>query len=77
MTWKAIYEYEARTEDEISFPDGASLDIYERNDPEWWLARYKEEVGLIPATYVSEVCFVSVHLCPGVLYPFSFETCGK
>ncbi|TPX48253.1 hypothetical protein SeLEV6574_g02148 [Synchytrium endobioticum] len=54
VTWKAIYQYEARTDDEISFPDGASIDIYERNDPEWWLARYHDDVGLIPAVYVSE-----------------------
>ncbi|KAJ3194292.1 cytoskeletal protein binding protein [Irineochytrium annulatum] len=49
----ALYDYEARTEEEISFSEGAQVLIYENDDPDWWFARIDNEVGLIPATYVS------------------------
>ncbi|KAJ3115330.1 cytoskeletal protein binding protein [Phlyctochytrium bullatum] len=49
----ALYDYEARTEDEISFSEGATILVYENEDPEWWFARIDNNVGLVPANYVS------------------------
>ncbi|KAJ3197753.1 cytoskeletal protein binding protein, partial [Dinochytrium kinnereticum] len=49
----ALYDYEARTEDEVSFSEGAAVLVYENDDPEWWFARIDNNVGLIPANYVS------------------------
>lgn len=36
----------------MSFHEGALLYIYEQEDPEWWLALFDKEVGLVPANYV-------------------------
>jgi hypothetical protein len=51
----ALYEYEARTEEEIPFAEGATVLVYENDDPDWWFVRIDNEVGLVPATYLTTV----------------------
>ncbi|KAI8620802.1 hypothetical protein BC830DRAFT_1164262 [Chytriomyces sp. MP71] len=48
----ALYDYEARTEEEVSFFEGATALVYESDDPEWWFVRIDKEAGLAPATYL-------------------------
>lgn len=62
---KALYDYTATAEDELSFTEDALLYVLDAEDAEWWKAKLKvgtnetdEEdegpVGLIPANYVEE-----------------------
>ncbi|KAI9009502.1 hypothetical protein BC832DRAFT_369645 [Gaertneriomyces semiglobifer] len=48
----SIYPYDAATDDELSFPEGATLTVYDTSDPDWWFAKYENQVGLVPKTYV-------------------------
>lgn len=59
---KALYAYEAQTEEEMSFPEDAVLYLIEKEDTEWWKAQLKMPdpgetgpVGLVPANYLAEV----------------------
>ncbi|KAJ3279565.1 cytoskeletal protein binding protein, partial [Borealophlyctis nickersoniae] len=49
---RSFAAYEASTAEEISFPEGALMRVYEMNDADWWVAKYDYDVGLIPASYV-------------------------
>ncbi|CAG8505262.1 6612_t:CDS:10 [Ambispora leptoticha] len=62
---RALYDYEAATEDELSFKEDDVLYILEDDDNEWWKAKLKvsledggfEEdgpIGLVPSNYVHE-----------------------
>ncbi|KAG2175025.1 hypothetical protein INT43_006087, partial [Umbelopsis isabellina] len=58
---RALYDYEAGSEDELSFKEDDILYILERDDEDWYKAQLKLQqpdeigpVGLIPANYVSE-----------------------
>ncbi|KAJ3010358.1 UNVERIFIED_CONTAM: cytoskeletal protein binding protein, partial [Siphonaria sp. JEL0065] len=48
----ALYDYEARTDEEISFFENATVLVYENEDPEWWFVRIDKEAGLAPANYL-------------------------
>ncbi|KAL5334944.1 hypothetical protein BJX70DRAFT_376629 [Aspergillus crustosus] len=49
---KALYDYEAAEDNEISFPDGAEIINIEFPDDDWWLGEYRGKTGLFPANYV-------------------------
>lgn len=54
----ALYDYDARTEEDLSFKKGEVLEVYPedlRND--WWRARSRDTggEGFIPSNYVAEV----------------------
>ncbi|KAK6499044.1 hypothetical protein TWF481_011613 [Arthrobotrys musiformis] len=51
-TAKAIYDYEAAEENELSFPEGATIVDIEFPDEDWWFGRYQGHEGLFPANYV-------------------------
>ncbi|WFD31088.1 cytoskeletal protein binding protein [Malassezia sp. CBS 17886] len=51
-TVQAMYEYTAQNGDELSFADGATLDVFEADD-QWLLARSADGAwGMIPENYV-------------------------
>ncbi|CEP17300.1 hypothetical protein [Parasitella parasitica] len=59
---KALYDYDARTEEELSIREDDILYIIEKEDDDWWRAELKQQngeeqgpVGLVPADYVEEV----------------------
>jgi hypothetical protein len=59
---KALYDYEARTEDELSIRQDNVLYVIEKEDNDWWKAELKQmngdeqgPVGLVPADYLEEV----------------------
>ncbi|KZO91376.1 hypothetical protein CALVIDRAFT_505787 [Calocera viscosa TUFC12733] len=59
---KALYDYEAQSEDELSVKEDQILYVLDNADPEWWKVRHKTESseeegpsGVVPATYVEEV----------------------
>lgn len=59
---KALYDYESRTEDELSIKENDVLYIIEKEDEDWWRAELKQQngedqgpVGLVPVDYLEEV----------------------
>ena len=55
---KAIYNYEACNDDELSFPLGAIINIISKNedgvDDGWWKGELNGRKGLFPAIVVEE-----------------------
>ncbi|KAF9699366.1 hypothetical protein EKO04_002355 [Ascochyta lentis] len=51
-TATAIYDYEAAEDNELSFPEGATITGVEFPDEDWWLGNYNGASGLFPANYV-------------------------
>ena len=52
----ALYDYEARTVEDLSFSKGERLELINRPDGEWWEARSlsTNQRGFIPSNYVAE-----------------------
>ena len=56
LQYVAIFPYDAQHDDELSFPIGANLEILEQSDNSgWFKARYGNQIGLIPSTYVQPI----------------------
>ncbi|KAI0868400.1 hypothetical protein GGS24DRAFT_482513 [Hypoxylon argillaceum] len=51
-TATAQFDYEAAEDNELSFPEGATITHLEFPDEDWWYGHYKGDVGLFPANYV-------------------------
>ncbi|KAI1107598.1 hypothetical protein F4804DRAFT_296504 [Jackrogersella minutella] len=51
-TATAQFDYEAAEDNELSFPDGATITNLEFPDEDWWFGHYKGASGLFPANYV-------------------------
>nr|ABI33875.1 FYN oncogene transcript variant 2 [Sus scrofa] len=53
----ALYDYEARTEDDLSFHKGEKFQILNSSEGDWWEARSLTtgETGYIPSNYVAPV----------------------
>jgi ankyrin repeat protein len=49
---KAIYPYAAQNVDELSFEEGDTLYIIEKQDDGWWRAKCGKKEGLIPSNYI-------------------------
>ncbi|EWC44915.1 hypothetical protein DRE_00974 [Drechslerella stenobrocha 248] len=52
QTAVAVYDYEASEENELSFPEGATITGIEFPDQDWWFGSYQGAQGLFPANYV-------------------------
>lgn len=59
---KALYDYEARTEDELDIKENDILYVIDKEDDDWWKAELKQPsgedsgpVGLVPAQYLEQV----------------------
>ncbi|KAK3060211.1 hypothetical protein LTS18_009064, partial [Coniosporium uncinatum] len=51
-TATAQFDYEAAEDNELSFPDGATITGVEFPDDDWWYGHYNGKEGLFPANYV-------------------------
>ncbi|KAL1393859.1 hypothetical protein HDK64DRAFT_261224 [Phyllosticta capitalensis] len=51
-TATALYDYEAAEDNELSFPDGATIQGIEFPDDDWWFGEYGGKAGLFPSNYV-------------------------
>jgi hypothetical protein len=66
----AIFPYEAQQDDELSFPADAIFEIIDdAGNTGWFKARYNNQVGLIPSTYVKPIdelnaCKLKRNECP-------------
>lgn len=55
---KALYDYEAQTEDELSFPEGAIIRILNKDNQEddgFWEGEFNGNVGVFPAVLVEDL----------------------
>lgn len=53
--FRALYDYNAQQQDELSFEEGDLLYVFDMtSDPNWWKARCNRRSGLIPSNYVAE-----------------------
>jgi hypothetical protein len=52
----ALFDYKARTEDDLTFNKGEQLEILNDKDGDWWLARSVSSgvEGYVPSNYVAE-----------------------
>ena len=48
-------DYEGEEEDEISFPEGAVVDVLQKRLDGWWVVRYEDQTGLAPGTFLRKV----------------------
>lgn len=51
-TATALYDYDAAEDNELSFPEGATITGVEFPDEDWWLGSFNGKSGLFPANYV-------------------------
>ena len=53
----ALYDYDARTDEDLSFKKGEVLEILNDTQGDWWYARSKvtKSQGYIPSNYVAKV----------------------
>lgn len=49
---KALYDYTRQTDEELSFTDGARLEVYDTSDDDWTLCGLNGDYGFAPANYV-------------------------
>lgn len=49
---RALYEYTRQTDEELSFPEEAKLEVFDTSDPDWILIGYGGEYGFAPANYI-------------------------
>ena len=56
-TFIALYDYDARTDEDLSFKKGEQLDILNDTQGDWWYARSKSSKleGYIPSNYVAKL----------------------
>jgi len=71
--YRAIYGYDPQSEGELALNEGDLLLVLEKSDEDdWWTVKKKaaggdddEPEGLVPSTYIEEVCY-TFKLDPGV-----------
>ncbi|KAI1489036.1 hypothetical protein F5X96DRAFT_38390 [Biscogniauxia mediterranea] len=49
---RSLYEYTRQTDEELSFPEDARLEVFDLSDPDWILVGYESEYGFVPANYI-------------------------
>ncbi|KAI8341915.1 hypothetical protein BC941DRAFT_369299 [Chlamydoabsidia padenii] len=55
-TVKAIFDYQAQQEEELSFHEDDILVLYENDDPDWFLVKSREgHIGLAPSNYIETI----------------------
>lgn len=52
---RALYDYTAQGEEEISFRDGDVIVVLEKEDDNWWLGALRGRQGMFPCSYVEEL----------------------
>jgi len=51
---RSIYDYNKQTDEEISFPEGATLQVFDESDEDWVLVGVNGEYGFAPANYIDK-----------------------
>lgn len=58
----ALYDYEARTDEDLSFKKGEQLEVINDRQGDWWFARSNASghSGYIPSNYVARLKSIEV-----------------
>ena len=56
----ALYEYTRQTDEELSFPEDAVLEIFDTSDPDWILVGHDGEYGFVPSNYIDMQGFAAL-----------------
>ncbi|CAG8660532.1 5522_t:CDS:2, partial [Acaulospora morrowiae] len=51
---KALYDYDAQSDEELTFKENDILYLYEKDDPNWFLVKLNDVFGFVPAGFVEE-----------------------
>lgn len=56
LIYIALYDYDARTNEDLSFKKGERLQVLDNTDGDWWLAKSlsTQREGYIPSNYVAQ-----------------------
>lgn len=55
----ALYDYDAQQEEEVTFGEGDTMVLYDKDDPDWYLVKLENgEIGLAPSNYLEEVKYI-------------------
>lgn len=49
-----MYDYDRQTSEEVSFTEGVPVEIYDKDDPDWFLVGTGEQYGFAPSNYLEE-----------------------
>lgn len=49
---RALYEYTRQTDEELSFPEDAVIDVFDTSDPDWILVGLDGDYGFVPSNYI-------------------------
>lgn len=52
---RAMYDYEALNNDELSFEEGAEFLVYQKDGEDWMMVNHNGKFGFVPQSYVEEV----------------------
>lgn len=52
---KALYDFTAEEDDELSFCAGDVIEVLDGSDASWWKGRLRESSGLFPVTYTAQL----------------------
>lgn len=69
---RTLYDYTAQTEEELSFSADLSVEIFDKDDPDWFLVRiagtgHESEYGFVPSNYLDDGEVESAAKLPSVL----------
>ncbi|TUK59354.1 Tyrosine-protein kinase FRK [Bagarius yarrelli] len=79
--YTALWDYTARTAEDLSFRSGDQLELVDQSNPDWWIARALTGIstgrkGYIPANYVAAIESLHAESCPKRVYDIMME-CWK
>jgi hypothetical protein len=52
---KALFDYVACNEDELTFLTGDIMEVLDSEDPDWFEVRLGEKIGMVPANYLEKL----------------------
>ena len=52
---KALYDYDATQDDELTFKEDEIIDIVRKNEDGWWEGVIGDRHGLFPGNYAEEI----------------------
>jgi hypothetical protein len=61
---EVLFAFDARNNDELSCPAGATVKILSTADEDWWLVEYESKQGFIPSNFLNE--FSEIEACKDI-----------
>ncbi|KAH7326772.1 hypothetical protein B0I35DRAFT_423577 [Stachybotrys elegans] len=71
---RALYEYTRQTDEELSFPEDALLDVFDTSDPDWILVGLDKDYGFVPSNYIEIQSKAAVADAPSAPAPPALPT---